>query len=203
MAIINGDVLRVVASLLFPDDVIMQNVFHLVATTVVGGGDEDDITLDLVGYVDALYANHDQNIEINMSGDEVKGYVRDTIDDDWDEIGTGALGITTGAASPYMPHGCALLQTFFTTDPDVQGRKFWGGFTEANHDDGDWDGTLLTAIVLTAADVVTTYTGTETGSTFQPVVWSPTNNNAYAYSGTVATNPIVAYQRRRKPGVGI
>lgn len=177
MAINNGDILRVVASLVFPDDVIMQNVFHIVATTIVGDGAEEDITLDLVGYLDAIYAEHDANIADTVAGDEIKAYIRDTVDDDWDEIGTGSLTLVAADVNEMLPHGIALMQTFYTIDPDVQGRKYWGGFTENSQDAGNWEGALLTNIVLSAAEVIGTYVGTETGSTFQPIVWSPTRAN--------------------------
>jgi hypothetical protein len=203
MAINEGDILRIVASLVFPDDVIMQNVFHMVATTIVGDGNEEDITEDAVGYIDDIYEEHEANIDDTIDGDEIKVYVWDSVDQDWDEIGTGLMTITAAAVGDAMPHGCALLQTFFTSDPDVQGRKYWGGFGEGNHADGDWSGTVLANIVLAAADVITTVTGVTTGSTFQPAVWSPKNENAFLYSGVVVTNSVVAYQRRRKPGVGI
>lgn len=203
MAISQGDILRIVASLVFPDDVIMQNVFHMAVSTLVGTGDEADITDDAVGYVDKIYANHDAQMDHEITGDEVKVYEYDAVDADWDEIGTGALTVTTASTADYLPHGVALLQTFYTLEPDVQGRKFWGGFGEGNQADGSWTGTVLTQIVLTAADVVTTYIGTETGSTYQPIVWSPTRGTGYAYSGVVTTNTICSYQRRRKPGVGI
>ena len=203
MAISNGDILRVVASLVFPDDVIMQNVFHLVATTIVGDGDEADITDDLEEYINDIYNEFEDQMHNDIAGDEIKVYEYDTVHDDWDEIGTGVVNLNPTGGTNYMPHGTAFQQNFFTLDPDVQGRKYWGGFTEQVFSDGDWGASLLAAGVDTAANVINTHVGTATGSTFQPVVWSPTQGDAKVYSGVVASNAIVSYQRRRKPGVGI
>lgn len=203
MSILEGTILRVVASLVFPDDVIMQNVFHIVLTNIVGSGDEDDVTTDLEEYAQLIYDELEGSMSDQMAGSEIKCYEYDSIDDDWDEIGTGALVIVGGGSADFMPHGTALLQLFYTLDPDVQGRKFWGGLTESSHADGDWTAGVIASAVLAAAEIVGTFVGTGTGNSYQPGVWSPTNGLMVVYSGVVATPAVVAYQRRRKPGVGI
>lgn len=203
MAINDGDILRIVASLVFPDDVIAQNVFHIVATSIVGDGDDEDTVTDLEEYTNDIYNELEDQMGTAMAGDEIKFYVFDAVHDDWDEIGTGVLNLNASGGTNLMPHGTALLQSFFTLDPDVQGKKYWCGFTEQVHTDGDWVGSLLTAMVDAATALVNTFTATVSGSQYQPVVWSPTQGVAEVYSGTVVTNAVVAYQRRRKPGVGI
>lgn len=202
MAVSNGDLIRLVVSLVFPDDVVMQNVFHLVATNLLDT-DEATVTQDAVNYANLLYNEHESSMSDEMSGDEIKVYVYDSVDDDFDEIGTGALSSVGSVALGPAPHGLAVVQNYYTTDPDVQGRKFWGGFTENSLDDSDWASALVAALVLTAAEVVGTYTDSSSSNVFQPSVWSPTKKTAYAYSGTVVTNTVPGYQRRRKPGVGI
>lgn len=203
MAISEGDIIRIVPTLLFPDDVVMQNVFHFVLTTIVGDGDEATVTADAEEYVQDIFDNFFANYVAEIDGDLIKVYVYDSVGDDFDEIGTGALTITGTAATEMLPHGVALMQSFFTTDPDVQGRKYWGGFPEGNQQTGSWIGNVLTNAVAAAADVVGTFTASIGGNIYQPVVWSPTKRSALAYSGVVDTNTIVNYQRRRRPGVGI
>lgn len=203
MAITEGTVLRVVASLLFPDDVIMQNVFHLVLTTRLGTGDPDETTLDMQDYINQIYVAAQGNISDDIVGDEIKVYEYDSVDDDFDEVGTGLVTFTPAATGDFLPHGVAALQIFYTTDPDVQGRKFWGGFSELGQADGDWVAGALIALIETSDEVVGAYTGLETGSTYTTGVWSPTNTNFFAYNDVVATPATIAYQRRRKPGVGI
>lgn len=203
MTISEGDILRIVPSLLFPDDVIMQNVFHLVLTTINGTGDEADVTVDAAEYVQDIYDEFLANYVAEIDGDVIKVYVYDSIDDDFDEIGNDLLVIGGSAATEMLPHGVALMQSFFTTDPDVQGRKYWGGFPEGNQEAGSWIGNVLTSAVAAAAALVGTFTASVGGNVYQPVVWSPTKTSALGYSGVVDTNTIVNYQRRRRPGVGI
>jgi hypothetical protein len=203
MSVTEGTILRIVASILFPDSVIMQNVFHVALSSLVGDGDPDDITLDLEDYVSQIYQNFNNQLSDELTGDEVKCYEYDAVDDDFDEIGTGSLDITPIGSADYLPHGVALVNNIYTLDPDVQGRKFWGGFTEASQADGDWNAAILTAAAAAAVDMVSQYTGAETGSTYTPGVWSPTRTSFYAKSGVVAIPATVGYQRRRKPGVGI
>ena len=203
MTVSNGTIIRVVASLLFPDSVIAQNVFHLVATDLSGGNDADDVVQDMEQYIDDIFTNVLAFMSNLATGGEIKVYEYDAVDDDFDEIGTGAMGVTFTGATDFLPHGVALVQNFYTLDPDVQGRKFWGGQTVNNNIDGTWGSTTLAAFVNAAADVITTFTSTVLSNEYQPVVWSPTGTVAQAYSGTVATNATPGYQRRRKPGVGI
>jgi hypothetical protein len=203
MAISNGDVLKIVASLVYPDDVIMMNVFHVVATTIVGDGAEDDVVLDLAQYAFNIYNELAASVGEDMDDDILKMYVYDSIDEDFDEIGSSLWSLGATQTGELLPHGVALMQTFYTIDPDVQGRKYWGGFTELDQVDGSWASQILANAVLAADEIVGTYVGVETGSTYQPVVWSPTQLNAFLYSGVVISNSIVNYQRRRRPGVGI
>jgi hypothetical protein len=201
-SITEGTVLRVVASLLFPDDVIAQNVFHLVATTVVDG-DPENVVTDMTEYLDAIYAHVDGQMQQDMASDEMKVYEYDSVDEDFDEVGTGTFTLVPQLNTGLLPHGVAVLQNFYTLDPDVQGRKFWPGADEFMLNDAEWSPAAIADFVLAAVDVVTQLVAAETGNTYTPVVWSPTRGNAYAYSGVVNTPTVPAYQRRRKPGVGI
>jgi len=203
MAISDGTILRVVASLLFPDSVIAQNVFHLVATDLSGGNDEDDVVADMEEYIDDIYANLVSQMADTITAGEIKVYEYDSVDDDFDEVGTGAGSFAPSAADQMLPHGCALVQNFYTIDPDVQGRKFWGGIHEGGQNAGNFSSTPMNAAIAAAADVIATFVSTALSNQYTPVVWSPTGKVAKTYSGTVGTNAIVGYQRRRKAGVGI
>lgn len=203
MALQEGDIIRVVASLVFPDDVIMQNVFHLVLTTIVGDGDEDTVSEDLADYVERVYSEMDSEISEDISSSDVKLYVYDDIDDDFDQIGTEVWALPTLAGTDFIPHGVACVINLFTTDPDVQGRKFFGGWKDARVVDGAWVGVSTTAQLLIGADIVASFNGGPSANVYTPGVWSPTRTNFYAFNGVFVLNTTPGYQRRRKPGVGI
>lgn len=202
MAIVSGDILRVVATLLFPDDVVMQNVFHLLVDTIVDG-DENTVTQDMDDYLEDIYANIDNNYNQNVDGDEIKVYKRDTVNDDWDEIGTSALTVAGLESTGILPHGVCMVLNFTTEDPDVQGRKFFGGFTNISLSNGSWAGGLLTNAAAAGLDITAQYTDPSSSNVYEPGVWSPTNNQIFDYGPTIFVNTIPGYQRRRKPGVGI
>lgn len=203
MAITDGTVIRVVASLLFPDNVIAQNVFHLVATDLSGGNDPDDVVQDMEEYIDDIYDAFDGFISDIIDPGEIKVYEYDPVDDDFDEIGTGVMTTAPTGATEMLPHGVAVVQNFYCLDPDVQGRKFWGGIIEASNEDGSWGASLITGFIAGAALVVANFTSTVLSNVYAPVVWSPTQLDAVPYTGVVGTNVVPGYQRRRKPGVGI
>jgi hypothetical protein len=90
-----------------------------------------------------------------------------------------------------------------TTDPDVQGRKYWPGLGEAGADDGYLSAGSAVAFGLAAGEMITPFVGSETGSGFIPGVFSTVNVEFYPSNGEAGTNLLLGYQRRRKPGVGI
>lgn len=203
MAITEGTILRIVASIVFPDSVIMQNVFHAVLTAAGSSDAEEDVVSDMVDYLQDVWAEVIARVSEDMDTDEVKVYERDHIDDDWDEIGTSLFSVTFTGAGDWLPHGLCVVVNMETTDPDVSGRKYYGGLTEAVQEDGAWDATTLGSFATMLTEVVTPFVGAATGATFTPGVWSPTANNFFGFLGGGAVNAIPGYQRRRKPGVGI
>jgi len=129
-SVTEGTVLRIVAVMLFPDDTIMQNVFHAVLTTVVGDNDSLDIVEDMVDYIEKVYTDIGAGIDADVSTSEVIVYEYDSIDDDFDEVGRDVWVLPTGVTGTMMPHGVAALLNLYTTDPDVSGKKYFGGLTE-------------------------------------------------------------------------
>jgi hypothetical protein len=197
-----GDVLKVVAILNWLDGEVVQNVF----SAVIGGSgpyDDADIVDDAVDWADTMYDNLITDLNDDIDGSEVRVYVYDPVDDDFDEVGTGAWSLNPTGTDAALPRGVASLINCKTLDPDVNGKKYIGGFGE----DATGGGYLLTAfltnVALFAADWVTPFTGAVSGATWTPGVWSPTRTNFYAMTGTVVIPNEPAYQRRRKRGVGI
>lgn len=198
-----GTVLRVVASLLFPDNVIAQNVFHLVLTTAVGAMDETEVGSDMDGYISAIYNELEGEVGQDMDPSGIKVYEYDSSDADWDEFTTDVFTFVPTSVSDLLPHGVAGVSIFQTINPDVQGKKFWAGLCETGQDASVWISAVLTAMALASAEVVAIYTDGASGNVYAPCVWSPTKTTPYLYSGTYANNAISGYQRRRKPGIGI
>lgn len=203
MAVADGAILRIVASLLFPESVIAQNVFYAVFADTGGSDDEQDVVDDLAEWLEDAYALLDGFIDTSVALTDIKVYVYDSIDDDWDEVGQASIGLGFSGAPDMLPHGVAYLTHAKTTDPDVQAGKFVGGFTEGGQSDGIWLAAINTVMATWGAAWVTSFIGTLTGGTFGPGVWSVAQHVFKLFNGTIVLNSIPAYQRRRKPGVGI
>lgn len=203
MGISEGTILRVVLTLLFSDSSVMQNVFNAVLTAAGGSDDEQDVADDMADWMDDIFTNLIPKMWDGITASDVTVYEYDSVDDDWDEVGSGTPTFVPAAADNLLPRGAAAVVNANSIDPDVQGRKYFGGFTEIQYSELGWGGAVITVLVAAAADWITTFVGAATGADFQPVVWSPTGKVAKAFSGVVTVPIFAGYQRRRKEGVGI
>lgn len=203
MSITVGDILKIVAVLQWVDGDIMQNVFNL---EVIGSGgpyDEEDVVDDMVEWMDDLYGASPARVSEDVDGAEVRVYVWDPGDQDWDEVGIDSFGFLGTDTADVLPRGVALLVNAKSTDPDVNGKKYFGGATEATQTDGLWTAAMIASYVSIATIWVQDFVGTTTGADFDPGIWSVKNLSFHGMTGTIIIPSIPAYQRRRKQGVGI
>lgn len=203
MSISDGEILRIVASFLWTDGNVAQNVYNCVVTGGSPPFTDEDVTDDMEDWLDNIYANITGNISEFMPGNEVIVYKYDSIDDDWDEVASQAWGFTPTQNTDELPRGVAALVRLWTTDPDVQGKKYIPGLCEVGLTDGLWVATTITNLLALAADWYTPFVGAASGATFTPGIWSVVGKVFKAGIDHVATSTIPAYQRRRKRNVGI
>lgn len=202
MAVPTDAILRVVISLLAPESVIMQNVFYTLFKNTGGSDDEADVIDDLVDWAEDIYTNLNVYMDADVELSLLQVYLRDVVGGDWDEVGIGSLTDAFAGSVDMLPHGAAAVVHAKTTNPDRQGSKFFGGFSETAQNNSNLVGPLVTALIAAGADWVTDFVGAASGSTFDPGVWSPTDEVFYSFSGTIDISNYMGYQRRRKPGVG-
>lgn len=203
MSITDGEILRIVASFLWTDGNINQNIFNAVAT---GGGapfDDQDVVDDMEDWLDDMYANLTIHLSDEIDGNEVIVYKYDAVGLDWDEVASQSWTFNPSAAVDQMPRGVAGLVRLWTSDPDVQGKKYIPGLSEGGADDGLWTANVITALLAFAADWYLPFVGATSGATFTPGVWSVVGTVFKAAVNHYATSTIPAYQRRRKRNVGI
>lgn len=203
MSITVGEILRVVAIMGWTDGNIMENVFNMVVTGTGGPFDEEDIVGDALDWLETMYANMTSFVSENVAGSEVRVYVYDPVDDDWDEIGSDAWTWTPNVTADELPRAISVLINAKTSDPDVNGKKYLGGITEGGVALGLINSITLTAAALFAVDWLTAFTGAVSGASLTPGIWSPTRTNFLVATGTYLIPAIAAYQRRRKRGIGI
>lgn len=203
MTIATGDILRFVVSQIWTDGNIQQNVYAALISGAGGPWDEADVLDDLEDWADNMYANLTTFTSDQVDGNEVFGYVWDTVGLDWDLFGAEPWVWAPSAVGSQLPRGVASFLKAPTTDPDVQGRKYMGGTEETILINGLWTAGYIAALVLFGGDWITPFIGALTTATFTPGVWSVKNSAFKAMQNEVSVVTIPAYQRRRKRGVGI
>lgn len=203
MSITDGTVLRVVASMLWSDGNVNQNVFNCVVTGGSPPYTEQDVIDDMEDWLDDMYANIVGSCSDEIAGNSVTVYKYDAIDEDWDEVGGQSWTWAPFSATDQLPRGVAGLINLWTTDPDVQGKKYIPGFTEGNNIDGLLSSGTITSLLAFALDWLTPFVGGASGGTFTPGIWSVVGLVFKAAIDHYSTSTIPAYQRRRKRNVGI
>ncbi len=203
MSITDGEILRIVASFLWTDGNVAQNVFNAVVTGGSPPFTDVDIVDDAEDWLDNMFANITGNISQYMPGNEVIVYKYDAIDDDWDEVGSQSWGFTPTQNTDELPRGVAGLVRLWTTDPDVQGKKYIPGLCEVGVTNGLFSASTMTVLLALAADWYMPFVGAASGATFTPGIWSVVGTVFKAAVDHIAVSAIPAYQRRRKRNVGI
>jgi hypothetical protein len=203
MSISTGTILKVVATLLWTDGNVAQNVFNALITGGGGPWDEDDVVDDALTWLDAMYDTIAGWVSDEMTGSQVQVYEWDAGGEDWDEVGSAVWVYAGSSINDQLPRGVAALLNAKTTDPDVSGKKYLPGATEGNVGDGLWEEAFLSALVDFGGEWVPGFTGSATAADWDPGVWSVVGSALLPMNLTVVIPTIPAYQRRRKRGVGI
>ena len=203
MTVAENDILRIVASMLWTDGNVNQNVYNCKVSGASPPYSDSDIADDAEDWMDDCYANLLAICSDEIDGNEVIVYKWDTVGLDWDEVQSQSWVWNPTGADHQMPRGVAALVRLWTEDPDVQGKKYIPGLTEGAMTDGLIPSTALTALLNFALDWYTPFVGAATGATFTPGIWSVALSLFKIGVDHYATSAIPAYQRRRKRNVGI
>lgn len=203
MTVADNTTLRVVASMLWTDGNVNQNVYNCMVSGGGGPYADQDVADDMEDWLDNMYANMTGDTSDELDGNQVFVYKWDAVGADWDEVTSNTWTWNPSQASDQLPRGVAALVRLWTVDPDVQGKKYIPGLCEGDIADGLIGAAIITNLLAFAADWYTPFVGAASGATFTPGVWSVLNSLFYAGVNHVAANAIASYQRRRKRDVGI
>lgn len=203
MTVAENDILRIVASMLWTDGNVNQNVFNCKVHGASPPYEDGDIADDAEDWLDNMYANFTTICSDEIDGNEVLVYKYDAVGGDWDEVMSQSWIWNPSVTLDQIPRGVAALARLWTEDPDVQGKKYIPGFTEGSFTDGLINSTELTAMLAFAADWFLPFVGAASGATFTPGIWSVVGKLLSIGVDHVAASAIPAYQRRRKRTVGI
>jgi hypothetical protein len=197
-----GDIIRVVFTYLMTGDDVAQNIFHF----IVDSGTENDLAAfagDVEQWlVDAISGNTGSiSDELDLNRADIYKYNSGT--GQFDLIIDAVYNNTLGSSvAEMMPHGVCYLLQRLTENPRSTAQCFFPGVPENGVADG-----LITASTLPTliqiADGLTDNLVTTSAAVLIPGTFSRATATFNKVIGIVGVPQEPAYQRRRKPGVGL
>jgi hypothetical protein len=198
MSVPQYGILRAVTTFNLGDQSKAQNVWHLIVMNE-NEQDEADVVADVAEILEDVY-------------DYIKTIVATTVEiekheiyhlqyPDFDPIGVATSSWAGTAAVTRVPAGVACLVHFYKLRTGYSDKKFIAGLTE-NAIEGD---TWSSGVHTNMGNLITAVLAGGTGTNGVELEFRHYNRDTGATaeytSGAVGTT--VAYQRRRKPGVGL
>jgi len=204
----NQELYRATVTFDMPDQTIAQNVYAWMLSDPTGLIDVDQDIGDciqtalttmygyLLAYLDAAVTIRDVAVEAIAWATDHWEIVR------W--LGAWVLDDDGTGATQMMPHGVAALVGAGTNSPFTRARKYIPGIAEGAIDGGTLSSAFFAALANYGAEWVSNQL-IETGAQLIPKVLSTGGPNIGTAKEltTYAATDIPAYQRRRKPGVGV
>lgn len=187
-----GDILEVVASMVFGTSIQMQNVYHVRVESA--GTSDDDVLEDMGEYLESIYSEVNSSFPNDLVYDEFSAKNL-TIDFDF---GLGAWpSLTQGAgADAYLPTQTSPYVNVRTYSPGHQGRKFFPPFTEGGWAEGGWISAVLTDLADAAAAAYTQFVSSN-GHTYTPVI-KEADSLSWNLPREIVIPALAGTQRRRR-----
>lgn len=199
MTVSVGDILRVACRHAYNSTEDVVNVLHVAINAAPTPNTDAALLADIAEWAGVAYTNLESHRNSQTTAVDIVVY--HVTDDRPVGVTAWGAGYTggTGSAESMPPADCCLV-LLPTGLKRTQGRIYLSPFSEGRQSGGQWDSTLGTAVqafVLALQDNAPLGNGTSvaygiykesTGLTYPPV--------------SFRMQPIVAYQRRRKPGRG-
>lgn len=199
-----GDTYRITQNIELVSGTAAQNVYHL--SQVSAGADVPaNISLDIVDYMTNIYEAVNASMHSSTLIEEFIVEKFDTLSQTYSFFTSGFtnVGGELGGGNEPMPQGVAILVQARHVVDGFSGRKFFPGLTEGVHQDGFWISFAVADALLAALIWATPFAGVASNAAFQPVTFGDITASPKSISTNVQSDNVVAYQRRRKPGVGL
>lgn len=201
MTILDGTALKVVQEINLPDGVIAMNIYYF-ETSFADSQEEVDIIDAVETWIETLYTTIIDAVADVVSLGEFTLYRYIPLTDEWDNEGTGVPSVVFAETSDMLPHGVSALVRAYSYDTRSIARKYIPGFGESEQTDGAWVAIALTALAAYGAEWSSTAL-VSPGNSLRPGVWDTVSSEIHILNQTEVVLAEPAYQRRRRPGVGI
>lgn len=177
------------------------NVYYF-RTDFAAPQDEDAVLDAVEEWVQDLYSNLIPQVVSGVTMGLLTLYQYDVVGIEWDLVGTRTPTVAFTAAGDMFPHGVACMSRAYTQLSRTIGRKYLAGLDENTATDGAWTVGCLAAV----ADFNTQWATSKQiiiNNDLLPGVWTTRLSYVVLLTGTFVVLADAAYQRRRRPGVGI
>lgn len=192
------DICKITATLLFASTNVIQNVYH-VKNVGAAGVDEDDFASAAATWLDDAYT------EFNPQMSDEVTYLNLNMYNITNDVPIGIYDwpvLTAGVNAGYCePLNVAYLVAFQTGVKKSVGRKYFGGFSEANTQDGGVLDSVVYGTLGDAADILVAGFVADTQD-FVAGNYREDPERFAEWTG-YQVRTIAATQRRRRIGVGI
>ena len=206
MTLGTNDVVRIVLSFLLPETVTAQLVWHYIVTAGTGGV-PGTILAAILAAANSAFNGIEGDMVTGADSVEIDLLKWDFTANRFDGLANSVATSISGTSNASMaPHGVGPLVSFFTDTGRRRGRKFLPGYSEDSFIDGNLQAAPLSRLITFNAgfnDDVISGGITLAPCNFNTDELSPLFESVAEWSNTSAVATIAAYQRRRKPGVGI
>lgn len=184
-----------------------ENVYHFWQYTWAGPGPEQgSIETALYTYLVAIFNAGKDMFPSTAKWDYATTKYKLPSGTDWVEGPVVQLGLTGNDASNPLPAGVSAQITGKTALKKKRARKFFPPFAERMSDQNVWLGQAVTQLAVMAVKWVTGIDLSPVTTWLYPIIMNTvTGGDPWDWTKITAgvANAIPAYQRRRKPGVGV
>jgi hypothetical protein len=198
MSVAQNSILRVIPTFSIGSQTKAQNVYHILHVTATPQSDTDVVDACLNWVEDAMDAIAAKiNTGVDLDGIEV--YER--VSGAWAPVGEKVSSWAGTNANTRLPAGLAMLVEFYKERTGHADRKFICGMTDNDLSGEEWSAGAMTAAAAYVLEVIQAYTDPN-GVELRGVHYRESDGFYTTYTGGAGVARI-AYQRRRKPGVGL
>lgn len=199
MPFLPADIARCTVFTDMPDGVVANNRFTAAYNGTTSLDDADALN-DWSDYLDEIYSVVAPDMADSLAITRFELYKSTVVagKEVLEFIGVGTIANQPSNVNDMIPHGaCMQFNARLTGTGRGSAKKFWPGFVE----DGVVNGIFQAAVIANMAPALTTWISDFGASDFWiPGTWS-ISKGFRGMQLPIARN-VVAYQRRRKPGVG-
>ena len=195
---VDGTVLKYVAVFTLPNASTAMNVYY---AGLFSGGPVNVGTVSghLRDHVEDMMGEIELYIKSTVALSTVEVYARDQ--GEWVPAGAAAGSWTGWHTGEMLPHGVAAIVEAKSDVASVSARKYIAGYTEPAQGGGAWNSSVLAHLGNYFVEWIQPWS--VGGIQYASGVWSDKEQQFIQFSGEGVLTTWCAYQRRRKPGVGI